>query len=153
MGALETGVVLILPSRERQMVSGCRSIRPCRSPGSPVGDRGLRQRGSWEHRPGWMHREHLAGWGLQATRATSLLPSAFPDPSSRGCSLPQPPRLRDHMPSTLLQSFSNWIPLLCFSPTALKALLPDLHSPRGGAKDSSLAAECTLQYGRCMEVG
>lgn len=77
MGALETGVVLILPSRDRQVVSGCHSIRPCRSPSSPGGDQGLRQRGSWEHWPGWMHREHLAGWGLQALEPLLCCPVLF----------------------------------------------------------------------------
>ena len=63
--------------QRQEVVSGCHSIRPCRSPSSPGGDQGLRQRGSWEHWPGWMHREHLAGWGLQALEPLLCCPVLF----------------------------------------------------------------------------
>ena len=37
----------------------------------------------------WMDAQGAPSWlGPAGPRATSLLPSAFPDPSSRGCSLP-----------------------------------------------------------------
>ena len=35
------------------------------------------QGGSWEHWPGWMHREHLAGWGLQALEPLLCCPVLF----------------------------------------------------------------------------
>lgn len=74
-------MVPILLSTDGQVVSNFSGVRPCPSAGSPAG----------EHRPGWMHGELLAGWGLAGHSSIFSPAKCF---QSQLAGQPSPPKNR-----------------------------------------------------------